>query len=224
MKYQHHRSKSLTCLHCIERFQRMPEGVRIRYTRLNQVCRKALQQSVTKVQSWDKLASCFPTYTATDAGARNLSTCQKQVVEFWMELSKREFDEIFRERDIENKLNDLDDLISSAKTVQEGLHEKHLDLPCIDELTPQQLMDGNIHDSRTKFLEQLDSRVAKVSSLNDHLEQDLLDIKASLEEEHKELEDILSRNMGHDLKKSEDMLQEGLRDMLIELREHQSLT
>ncbi|CEP63455.1 MIND complex subunit NNF1 LALA0_S08e02872g [Lachancea lanzarotensis] len=202
----------------------MTEGVRIRYTRLNQVCRKALQQSVTKVQSWDKLASCFPTYTATDTGARNLSTCQQQVVEFWMELSKREFDEIFRERDIENKLNDLDDLISRAKTVQEGLKEQNTDLPCIDELTPEQLTTGNIHNSRAKLLDQLENRVARVSTLNNNIELDLQNIKAGLEEEYKELGEILDRNLGSDLEMSDDMLHEGLRDMLSELREHRSLT
>ncbi|SCU77669.1 LAME_0A01860g1_1 [Lachancea meyersii CBS 8951] len=201
----------------------MTEGVRIRYTRLNQVCRKALQQSVTKIQNWEKLASCFPTYTATDAGTRNLNTCQKQVVEFWMELSKREFDEIFRERDIERKLNELDDLISRAKTVQKGLHEEHTDLPCIDELTPEQLISGNIHDARTKLIGQLGDRVTKVSNINGDLELELQKIKVLLDNESQQLEEILDRNMGHDSDTSDEMLQRGLRDMLLELREEQEV-
>ncbi|SCU81664.1 LANO_0B03818g1_1 [Lachancea nothofagi CBS 11611] len=199
----------------------MPEGVRIRYKRLNQVCRKALQQSVNKIQNWEKLSSCFPQYTATDAGAKNLSTCQRQVIEFWMELSKREFEEIFKERDIENKLNDLDDLISHSKDVQKTLNQDHPAMACIDELSPEQLINGNMHDSRVSLLGQLDDRLGTVADMNKALELELEHLRSQISSETKELNEIYDRSMGQESDSMDEVLQQGLRDMLVELREEE---
>ncbi|SCU91353.1 LADA_0F09450g1_1 [Lachancea dasiensis] len=197
----------------------MTEGVRIRYTRLNQVCRKALQQAVNKVQNWDKLASCFPEYSRLEPGAKNISTCQKQVVDFWMELSKREFEEIFSERDIENKLNDLDDLISDAKATHSTFKPGHDSMACIDKLSPKQLISGNIHDSRLKLLDQLDDRLSKVTDVNNTLEDELRQLQETLQLEVTQLDDMYDRCLGQETNSYDEVLEQGWRDMLLELRE-----
>ncbi|CUS24770.1 LAQU0S19e01222g1_1 [Lachancea quebecensis] len=199
----------------------MSEHVRIRYLRLNQVCKKALQQSVNKVQNWDKIASCFPHYAAVDEGATNLTNCQRQVVEFWMELSKREFEEIFKERDIERKLNDLDDLISRAKTVQRSMREEGSTRECIDELTPEQLICGNMHETRVELLSQLDGRLDKMTNLNTQLENQLQQLQAELEQETDELHQLYNRHLGEDTGLQDEALQQGLKNMLIEMRKEE---
>ncbi|CAI4588066.1 CIC_collapsed_G0031800.mRNA.1.CDS.1 [Saccharomyces cerevisiae] len=40
----------------------------IRYIRLKQVFNRALDQSISKLQSWDKVSSCFPQYVNSKAG------------------------------------------------------------------------------------------------------------------------------------------------------------
>ncbi|GAX70497.1 MIND complex subunit [Saccharomyces cerevisiae] len=87
----------------------------IRYIRLKQVFNRALDQSISKLQSWDKVSSCFPQYVNSKQGAINVANCQRQLTEFWTELCQREFKEIMEERNVEQKLNELDELILEAK-------------------------------------------------------------------------------------------------------------
>ncbi|CAR23123.1 MIND complex subunit NNF1 [Lachancea thermotolerans CBS 6340] len=199
----------------------MSEHVRIRYLRLNQVCKKALQQSVNKVHNWDKIVSCFPQYATVDEGATNLANCQRQVVEFWMELSKREFEEIFKERDIENKLNELDDLISRAKTIQRSMCDEGSTRECIDELSPEQLISGNMHDTRVNLMNQLDERLDKMTNLNIQLEEQLQQLQAELELETGDIHELYDRHLGEDSSLQDEALQQGLKNMLLDMRKEE---
>lgn len=185
---------------------------RIRFRRLNQVCDKALVQSIKQLQNWEKLTSCYPNYSSVTSGETNLRNCQKQVSEFWFNLSKQEFSEIFRERDAESKLDQLDDLILEAKQRT----DTSSDIPnmSLNDLSPYQFIQGNIQSARLECIDSLDQRLGKLNQLNSNLKQELEEMGKEIEQELKELEDIYDKSLGKDLTSSSESLRKSIEDML----------
>lgn len=196
----------------------MEDKVKIRYTRLNQVCTKALQQSINRVDKWEKLSSCFPDYASTEEGAANLKNCQKQVVNFWKELCKREFGEIFKERDIEVKLNDLDQLIHEAK-VKVKAGELISDGPPIDKVTPERLITGNIHDLRQRALKELNIRLETIDQMNTRLREEIEELNKQIDDDLTDLQKIYDKSLVPEAVEIDDTLAQGLKDMLLSLEE-----
>lgn len=89
----------------------------IRFQRLNQVCEKALEESL-KALSDENLEMCYPTLSSTKEGKHEIQTVKDQLHESWSQNARKEFDAVFKERDIEVKLNELDDLILEAQEHQ----------------------------------------------------------------------------------------------------------
>lgn len=199
----------------------MTSDAKIRYLRLNQVFNKALGQSIAKLESWEKVSSCFPQYARTREGALNLVNCQQQVKEFWMELSKREFEEILAERNVKQKLDELDDLISEAKQhlrsskKQEGQPSRN-----IDELSSEELIQCNLYNERLKASEQLDVRLTALNEMNRGLQEELNGLVETLNSEQAELDKLYEKYLGSAVERPlDETLVQGLGDMLSELRE-----
>lgn len=91
----------------------------IRFQRLNQVCDKALEESM-KALSDENLQMCYPTLSSTKEGKHEIQTVKDQLHESWSQNARNEFDAVFKERDIEAKLNELDDLILQAQEHQKS--------------------------------------------------------------------------------------------------------
>lgn len=201
----------------------MTNDQKIRYLRLNQVFNKALTQSISKLESWEKVSSCFPDYADTREGASNLINCQRQVIEFWTELCKREFEEILVERDVKEKLDQLDELISEAKrrlrdSASDGPKER--DGTPIDELSSEELVKCNLYEERIRANNQLDQRIATMKKLNDGLEQELNELETSLSKEQLELTKLYEKWVGSAIEQPlDETLAQGLDDMLLELRD-----
>lgn len=195
---------------------------KIRYSRLKQVFDKALTQSISKLESWDKVSSCFPRYAETRDGATNLVTCQRQVIEFWTELCRREFDEILVERNVKEKLDELDELVSEAKkrlpaSSQRGEQAQHS--VAIDKLSSAKLMECNLYKERVKATGQLDERLASIKQINGNLQQELNEIVKDLDNEQIELTKLYDRYLGTAVEQPlDETLVQGLNDMLLELR------
>ncbi len=97
----------------------------IRFERLNQVCKRALEESM-KALSDDNLKMCYPILADSKEGKDTISAVKDQLKESWSQNSQKEFDAIFKERDIEEKLNQLDDLIIQAQERQKSGDNKQL--------------------------------------------------------------------------------------------------
>lgn len=197
---------------------------RIRYLRLVQVFDKALEQCILKLQNWDKVSSCFPAYSKTDAGITHLTNCQKQVTEFWTELSKREFDEILRERDVKSKLDELDDLIDEAKKRLEKRQKDGTVAPgseiILNDLTAQQLLDYNLYTQRVESINSLDQRLSVLTEMNNELESELKELQEDVKADQDEITELCNRYLGSNLtSRSDEVLTQGLDDLLIQLKE-----
>ncbi|QLQ79019.1 hypothetical protein HG537_0B03660 [Torulaspora globosa] len=201
----------------------MTSDSKIRYLRLNQVFNKALGQSIAKLESWEKVSSCFPKYASTQEGVSNLVNCQKQVKEFWLELCKREFEEILVERNVKEKLDELDDLISEAKQRlrsskkqgTEGQPGRNL-----DDLSSEELIQCNLYNERLKASEKLNERLNVLNEMNQGLQQELNGLVETLNTEQAELSKLYDKYLGNAIEQPlDETLVQGLDDMVSELRE-----
>lgn len=100
----------------------------IRFQRLNEVCNKALAESI-KVLSDDNLKMCYPILSSTNEGKDTMTAVKGQLKQSWTENAQKEFEAIFKEREIENKLDELDDLIHQAQELQKS--EKGKQIPYV---------------------------------------------------------------------------------------------
>ncbi|CAI4044148.1 hypothetical protein N7582_003256 [Saccharomyces uvarum] len=194
----------------------------IRYIRLKQVFNRALDQSISKLQSWDKVSSCFPQYVNTKQGAINVANCQRQLTEFWTELCQREFKEIIEERDVEQKLNELDELISEAKDRYTGsAHNDENERPAIDELSSRELVECHVYSQRIHAVQEIDERLAKVNEMNDQLARELDDLEVQVEAEKREINEMYDEYLGsHTDQPVDGLLVQSLSDMVLELKEN----
>ncbi|SMN21029.1 similar to Saccharomyces cerevisiae YJR112W NNF1 Essential component of the MIND kinetochore complex (Mtw1p Including Nnf1p-Nsl1p-Dsn1p) [Maudiozyma saulgeensis] len=200
---------------------------KIRYLRLNQVFNKALSQSIAKFQNYEKVSACFPEYASTHLGKIHLVNCEKQVTEFWAELCHREFQEIMKERNVKEKLDDLDILIAQAKKrLQEQKQEHHIEdtsdknTLSIAELSVDEIIQCNLHTQRKDTLKELDKRINILEESNQDLENTLKELEGDLGDEYKSLNDLYNQYFGQLQNKSLDKtLTQGLNDMLLESRE-----
>lgn len=191
---------------------------RIRYKRLVQVCNKALEESIKKLQVWEKIEECFPSYAKTTSGAENLAICQQQVIKLWSNLCKVEFDAIFHERSVEEKLNQLDELIEKAKLRSPPSNSSRLRK--IDELRPRELIEGNLQDAKVKTLSKLDERLNTIREMNRSLEVGLKNLNDRVFEELDQLQQLYEEVLNENIILPDDSIRHSVNDMIIETRQY----
>ncbi|CDO94350.1 unnamed protein product [Kluyveromyces dobzhanskii CBS 2104] len=189
----------------------------IRFHRLVQVCNKALEESIRKLQSWDKIRDCFPSYAETRDGAENLTVCQQQVIKLWSNLSKVEFDAIFHERSIQEKLDQLDGLIDDAKCrIPPSQTAK---LRKIDDLKPQELIEGNLQGAKLSTLRKIDDKIKSMTEINQTLEVELKTLNDDISEELDQLQRIYDHTLNEKMITPDETIKQAVIDMIIESRQ-----
>ncbi|CUM62665.1 uncharacterized protein PRCAT00000219001 [Priceomyces carsonii] len=124
----------------------------VRYERLKKVCRKALEQLIKKSLSLEQIKMCYPTIASTPEGVKSLEIARSQVINFWHTKSLEEFEFIFKEREIESKLNELDEIIQTAQFRKQENFEKPVP---VDSLSPNELIDSTVLVGKTNSVESL---------------------------------------------------------------------
>lgn len=126
---------------------------KIRYERLRLVCTRALEESIKKSLDIEQIKKCYPTISSTEEGVKVLEIARSQIVEFWFNNSIKEFDLIFAERDLESKLDSLDELIDLA---EKRKISKEIDPVELDKLTPRDIIEANKNFKRNDTLKSLE--------------------------------------------------------------------
>ena len=205
-----------------------PEYPKIRYQRLLQVFNRALFQSISTFQDWNKISSCFPHYAETELGKIHLESCRKQVSALWSELCEREFQEIVKDRDIRSKLDELDGLIAQAKQRLADKKDPKLKPPSetrvvtvpISDLSVEQIVDCNLHNQRKLAMQALDERTKVVDAMNKKLEDRLVQLEDEVKRETQELNEFYEEYLAQSTKADPDKtLVQRLNDMLSTLRD-----
>lgn len=128
------------------------ENNRIRYERLNQVVRKAVDQTVKKALSAELLNQCFPNIAQMDGGAEALESARRQLQDYLQKTSTLQVEHIFTERDVKRKLDDLDDLIEEAQRARSLETEAPLNF---DQLSANELIDATIASTKEDAIRKL---------------------------------------------------------------------
>lgn len=158
----------------------MSDLTRVRYERLNLVVQKALEQTINKSLNIDQMTKCFPNIAKTNDGLKNLQIARKQMRSYINDTSLKEFALIFAEQDIENKLNELDDIIQSAHQRKQSNEEIPIE---IDRLSASEIIEANLIQSRQEVIRNL-------SMIHNQLCVDNLDLFKQLESKCSESESI----------------------------------
>jgi kinetochore protein NNF1 len=160
----------------------------IRYNRLTQISRRALQETF-KHFTYEKLASCYPTIANTPSGKHALEQALLQITKFFNDtalvsyalkweliafllvitftnivlIEQKEFDTIYKERNILPLMVELDNMIEDAKTrknrpaVELAPEEQPINL---DQLTPEAIIQSHLiplqHAEEARLKEQVD--------------------------------------------------------------------
>ncbi|EGW34485.1 uncharacterized protein SPAPADRAFT_59917 [Spathaspora passalidarum NRRL Y-27907] len=149
---------------------------KIRYEKLKEVGRRATEASIKKSFSSGKVESCFPTIASTAQGSEILREASKQFIEFWQSETLNEIDHIYEERDIETKLDELDEIVQAAEERKRSRTSKPEN---VDLLSAKEIIDSNIVSKGTVALE-------KLQLIHDSLRAENLDTYKQLQELVKE--------------------------------------
>lgn len=130
----------------------MAQYERIRYDRLNQVMKKAVEQTIKKLLMPEQLQKCFPAISSIKGGPEALETARKQIQKYFHSTCFKQFEHIFTTRDIERKLDELDEIIQSAQQRRDLGTEKPLE---VDKLSAEQLIEARLGLCRDETVKKL---------------------------------------------------------------------
>ena len=218
----------------------MVSAERVRYQRLNQVFDRALAQTVHKLESKERVVSCFPRYSSTLEGSSHLENCQAQLIEFMVRYCEREFQAILEERNVKVKLDELDDLISLAQSRLEERKRQALvtakrkegnarpinsdleqGLSAVDQLSSKKLLAAHLYTLRKDTVAKIDNRLQKVNALNNKIKDEITELEEEIEKSKSNINSLLDDTMGSTaLRDQDETLVQGLHDMVLELKEN----
>jgi len=157
----------------------MVEFERIRYERLNQVMKKAVEQTIKKLLMSEQLEKCFPTISNMEGGPEALETARKQIQKYFHSTCFKQFEHIFNNRDIERKLDELDEIIQAAQHRRDLGTETPLQ---VDKLSAAQLIGASMGLSKEDAVRKLQLIYDQLVLDNQQLYQDLKNLAEEGEE------------------------------------------
>lgn len=163
----------------------MSDYERIRFERLQQVITKAVEQTIKKSLMPEQLQQCFPSISAMEGGQEALETARKQIQKYFHSMCTKQFEHTLNNRDIERKLDDLDEIIQAAQRRRDLGVEEPLQ---VDQLSAEQLIGAStgpakedavkklqlIHEQLVLDNQQLYEELKLLAEEGDHVKSDIL--------------------------------------------------
>lgn len=146
----------------------------VRYERLNQVVKKAVEQTIKRSLMASQLEACFPTISTMPGGSEALETARKQIQKYFHSTCHKQFEHIFAERDMQTKLDDLDEVIQNAQHARDsGATPWH-----IDAMSPADILEASVAPARADTQQKLALIYEQLAEDNNQLFQELQDLAA----------------------------------------------
>lgn len=175
----------------------------IRFDTLHSALSYALQKTLSKL-TLKTFVSCYP---AIDRSS--LEYVRQQIIKSWQTRAELEFQKIFAERNLKEKLDSLDDVISSGEQrknlfINEVKHNDYNPKINIRSLSPSELAKTYIITEKEKSLEILKSELENIKNTNEEL---LLKMQELRNEINNDIDDY--KSIVDDLKTLDDLDNEG---------------
>lgn len=152
----------------------------IRYRRLTQISRRALQESL-KHFTYEKLSSCYPKIASTPGGKRALEQALLQITKFFNDTALQEFDAIYEERNVQPLMAELDQLIEEARKRQSDAKESEgnslspENAPVnLDQLTPEAIIQAHLLPLQKAEEARLEEELAALKKENETMLESLV--------------------------------------------------
>ena len=186
---------------------------KMRYERLQTVGKKAVEQVLLRSISKEQIETCYLGIAQSPIGLKSLETGLAQLLKYLYEETIAEFDQIYEENDLRNKLNELDEITqlaeqrreansaatsntnttSSTNTNAKGsvktdsvLQPVHL-----DKLAPSEIIDSVVVTNKEDILNGLETIYDKLATDNDTLAETLSRLRDNASLINYEIQEIL---------------------------------
>lgn len=147
----------------------MSEEGSIRYDRLQKISQRSLNESV-KFLTLQRMESCYPGIANAPKGKQALQKAMDQISGYWTTAATKEFEAVFEERDVKNKMKQLDDLVNEAEKRRENQEKEGSEGPIyLDSLTPQKVVDAHLRTARQETVESLEKELSSLRAENEEL-------------------------------------------------------
>ncbi|KAK6834284.1 hypothetical protein PG987_008978 [Apiospora arundinis] len=156
-----------------------PQAPGPRAARFQKVLDDSLKHTLGKV-NWENFASCYP--TVAERAPATLKAAQRQMVDRLAMLCKKEFDSILTSRNVVNKLNELEGLVSEAELRRDeaGLPDQN-NIPTPPHLLPAPaILAAHLQPHLVASQSQLNARLQTTQSHNARLWAEIQQQRAEL--------------------------------------------
>jgi kinetochore protein NNF1 len=149
----------------------------IRFEALHSALSYALQKTLSKI-TLKTFVSCYP-----QIDRLSLEYVRKQIIKLWQNRAELEFQKIFVERALKEKLNDLDIVIQKAEERKLEYNQRSIDkCPDISTLTPSELIKSHIITEKQNFLTKLENQLDLLQESNNKLSIRLNEFKKDIDD------------------------------------------
>lgn len=153
---------------------------KVRFERLQEVLKLAVDQTVKRLMEPEDFKRCFPRIATTEGAEEIFELARTRVAQYFNKTCVDQFNHIFHERDIKQRLDDLDEIIYLA---QERKATKSGDQLHTDELSPEEIINTAV--TKLKLL-----AIEKLQSIYDQLCQDNNELYNQLKEHTETCENL----------------------------------
>ena len=160
---------------------------RVRFQRLQVLGRRAVEQVLKTSFSEDQVKQCYPTIMESEAGAAKLETGITCLQEYFHDSTVTEFNHIYEENSLSQKLDELDELIHLAQErKRRGGSTNEEKQVAIDKLPADDIMNSIVLSNKEDVL-------GKLRLIYEQLCNDNDDMLRSLDEKSKENETLAGK-------------------------------
>lgn len=160
---------------------------RVRFQRLQVLGRRAVEQVLKTSFSEEQVKQCYPTIMESEAGAAKLETGITCLQEYLHDSTVTEFNHIYEENSLSQKLDELDELIHLAQErKRRGGSTNEEKQVAIDKLPADDIMNSIVLSNKEDVL-------GKLRLIYEQLCNDNDDMLRSLDEKSKENETLAGK-------------------------------
>ncbi|ODV92851.1 hypothetical protein CANCADRAFT_12601, partial [Tortispora caseinolytica NRRL Y-17796] len=167
--------------------KQMAEEEGIRAHRFRETFLISLDKAASSVDVED-LKKCYPSVAALEGSDSLFADILSQVTDFWRTRSLKEFDLILKEKNVTEKLNELDEIIESGKQLAESGAPEDIQ---IENLTPAQILNAHSRNVKQNIIDRLNSLSLQIEQVNNKLDDQIDLICRSTAEDLKSLQSLL---------------------------------
>ncbi|TID29847.1 hypothetical protein CANINC_001596 [Pichia inconspicua] len=143
----------------------------IRFEAFHSALSYALQKTLSKL-TLKLFVSCFPT---TDHAS--LDYVRKEIIKLWQSKAESEFQKIFKERNLKQKLDELDSIVNKAEQRKRDPDSEAIN---VTTLSPHELVAARSMVERKLLLQQLQAQLETLKNTNDKAQKEVDSSKQSL--------------------------------------------